>query len=237
MPYDCPHCSKPIDEVVPLKDHTDAKKKLKTEREEADARYLEAEKKLKSLSTLEADLTAARATIERTARVEATREAGGPTSASHLRHFSRAYDDYVGDAKATDAKAETMPYAEWIKADTGARADDALKGWFAAPAAAQAAPATSEATPAAPTAPKAPQAPPKPSSEPPAAPPAPPAPPSRAKSMDEIDAAIQNDTLYQGHKRALASAVTPADKAAAANAARARMAEIQKQHATPPATP
>lgn len=233
MAYDCPHCSKAIDGAMSVETHVKEKAAIKAKLDDAnkaiaenDKVILEKTKALKDTEPLREQLAALTEKVERSERTEATRAAGLPTTPSHLRMLAAEHAAYVEEAKAADPKVEPLAYGAWLADDAGAKANEAVKGWFGAAAPAKAAD-SSPANPAAPAKAK-PPTPPKPAD--------PAAPPNRVRTPDEVNAMINADPVYQGHMAKVGTG-TPAERRAAGEAAFARLSELQRAGAEPPATP
>ncbi len=235
MAYDCPHCSKPIDGAMSVETHLKEKAAIKAKLDEAnksiaenDKVILEKDKAIKAAEPLREQLAALTEKVERAERTEATRAAGLPTTPSHLRMLAAEHAAYVEEAKGADPKAEPLSYAAWLADETGAKANEAVKGWFGAPASGQPNPANPSA--------------PNPAVMPKAKPPPPPKPadpaasPNRARTPDEINAMISADPLYQKYSAA-AMTGTPQERRAAGEAAFARLSELQRTGMEPAATP
>lgn len=229
MGYNCPHCKVELERVVPLEDvekeRENAKKRFADkdkEIRETDAKYLQADKRIKEFAPVEEELAALRSKVDHADRVEATRAAGAPVTPSHLRLLKGAHAGYIDDLKAVDEKAQPLPYAEWVTSK--AKEDEALKGFFVDPALGASA-AASLSRPA----PKPPALPPRPADTP--------APPNRAPDAAAIQAAFQNDTAYQTALNGIKTARTPQDKQAALGAANARAKHIEAELAAPAANP
>jgi len=185
MAFNCPHCSKGIDEVVPLERLNNQKAAFLEAEKAYKTKITEQEAKLAEAATGLAELPALRQRFEQATQTEALRSAGlSPDLLPHLLPLHRAARELVEEG------AEPPDFSTWI---TGPAKEHPLIGHlFAAPAGA---PAGTQAPPAAPPARKLP-----PDTG------APPPPPAPAKTKDEIRAELAKMPIATSEQRAARTA-------------------------------
>lgn len=169
MAFDCPHCSKAIDNIVPLDRLKEQKATFQKAEESYKAKLAEQEAKLAEATAGLAELPALRQRFEQATQVEVLRSAGlSPELLPHLLPLHRAARELAEEG------TEPPDFAAWV---TGPAKEHPLLGHlFAAP------PAGAPAGTPAPAAPPTRKLPPDTG--------APPPPPGPKKTPDEIRAEI-----------------------------------------------